>query len=108
MKPWSPAAAPRAFGPHRRLRCLLARQLPRGLSLGSSTLRAWASANFVGSSHQFRCTFATGEAEALRAALDAQLEGAEWRLPGHVVADTAVRTESEAGALQIEILTIED
>lgn len=108
MKPWSPAAAPRSSCPHRRLRCLLTRQLPHGLSLGPSAPRAWASANFVGARHLFRCTFAAGEAEALRAALDARLEGAEWRLPGHFVADTAVRLAADDRALQIEILTIED
>jgi len=108
MKPWSPGALPRASCPHRRLRRLLARELPEALPLGPSTLRPWASANFVGARHLFSCAFPTDDAAFLRAALTARLEETEWRLPGHVVADAVVRVASGAGALRIEILTIED
>ena len=108
MKIWSPAVPSRPGCPHRRLRRLLARELPHGLSLGPSTLRAWASANFVGARHLFPCAFAIGEAEPLRAALQARLESVEWHLPGHIVADAAVEVAGEASELRIEILTVED
>lgn len=108
MKIRSPALPPRPGCPHRRLRRLLARELPHGLSLGASTLRPWASANFVGARHLFPCAFAVGDAEALRQALQARLESAEWHLPGHIVADAAVELASGGSELRIEILTVED
>lgn len=105
---WSPARPPRPSCPHRRLRHLLARELPHGLLLGASTLRPWASANFVGSRHLFPCSFAVGEGAALARALQASLGTVEWALPGHIVADVAVEPTDEAAMLRIEILTVED
>src|SRR3546814_11800172 len=64
--------------PHRRLRRLLARELPHGLTLGVSTLRPWASANFVGARHLFPCSVAArhdqGMARTLHAHLGARTE----------------------------------
>ncbi len=108
MMRWSPARPPRPSCPHRRLRHLLARELPHGLLLGASTLRPWASANFVGGRHLFPCAFAVGEAATLARALQASLGAVEWALPGHIVADVAVEPAGEAGMLRIEILTVED
>ncbi len=108
MMRWSPAPPPRPGCPHRRLRHLLARELPPGLTLGASTLRPWASANFVGARHLFPCALAVGDAAMLRAALHDRLSAAEWTLPGHIVADVVVECATEPNALRIEILTVED
>ncbi|WP_432770876.1 hypothetical protein [Sphingopyxis sp.] len=105
---WTPAPPPRPGCPHRRLRWLLDHMLPAGLTLGASTLRPWASANFVGARHLFPCAFAAGDAAALSAALQARLDGAEWRLPGHIVADIVVTADDAPAQLRIEILTVED
>ncbi len=108
MMRWSPALPPRPGCPHRRLRHLLARTLPLGVALGASTFRPWASANFTGARHIFPGVLAVGNGQAVAAALQAELTAAEWTLPGHIVADVVVECGSECGALQIEILTVED
>jgi hypothetical protein len=108
MMRWSPAPPSRPGCPHRRLRRLLARELPHGPSLGISTLRPWASANFVGARHIFACTCAVGEATALRRALQDRLGAIQWTLPGHIVADVAVEVTDEPEMLRIEMLTVED
>ncbi|MDO9337650.1 MAG: hypothetical protein Q7T61_14735 [Caulobacter sp.] len=104
MMRWSPAAPPRPGCPHRRLRFLLARELPPGSALGASTFRPWASANFVGARHIFPCALTEGDTAALQARLSAK----EWALPGHIVADVVVDCGAAPGVLQIEILTVED
>jgi hypothetical protein len=83
---------------------LLAAALPEGATLTSSTLRPWASANFVGARHIFQCEIAGGPAPA---ALQDRLGVAEWALRGHIVADVAVEPAA-AGGFAIEILTVED
>lgn len=105
----SPVRPSRPGCPHRRLRRLLARELPHGVALlGASTLRPWASANFVGARHLFPCSVAVGAVEALARALNAHLGTVEFRLPGHIVADVAVEPAETPGDLRIEILTVED
>ncbi len=108
MTRWSPALSRRPGCPHRRLRHLLAGALPPGLTIGASTFRPWASANFVGARHIFPCAVAVGDDNAVYAALQAELAATEWTLPGHVVADASVECGAEPRALQIEILTVED
>ena len=108
MMRWSPAQPPRPGCPHRRLRHLLMRELPRGLAPGASTFRPWASASFVGARHLFPCVLAVGDSEMVRRALHARLSATEWSLPGHIVADVVVECDAEPGALRIEILTVED
>jgi hypothetical protein len=108
MTRWSPALPPRPGCPHRRLRTLLARELPHGLALGASTFRPWASASFVGARHLFPCTLAAGDAAMVRTALHDRLGTTEWALPGHIVADVAVEADAEPDSLRIEILTVED
>lgn len=108
MMRWSPAQPPRPGCPHRRLRVLLMRELPLGLSAGASTFRPWASASFVGARHIFPCTFAAGEVAAVGRALQDQLSATEWALPGHIVADVAVEQGADPRTLRIEILTVED
>ena len=102
----SPVRPLRPACPHRRLRRLLARELPPGLLLGASTLRPWASANFVGARHIFPCAVSQEEAKRMRAPLQARLDAIEWRLAGHIVADIAV--EAVDDGLRIEVLTVED
>lgn len=108
MMRWSPAQAPRPGCPHRRLRVLLMRELPLGLSAGASTFRPWASASFVGARHIFPCTLAVGEATAVGRALQDRLSATEWALPGHIVADVAVECGADPQMLRIQILTVED
>ncbi|ABF51954.1 hypothetical protein Sala_0230 [Sphingopyxis alaskensis RB2256] len=82
--------------------------MPPGLAPGASTLRAWASASFVGARHIFPCALAAGEAEPMRRALQERLGALEWRLPGHIVADVLVECGRDPRTLRIEILTVED
>lgn len=105
---WSPVQPPRPGCPHRRLRNLLARELPHGLALGASTFRPWASASFVGARHLFPCIIARGDAAMTGAALQDGLSQIEWVLPGHIVADIAVEYGTGPESLRIEILTVED
>lgn len=108
MTRWSPAVSRRPGCPHRRLRHLLTGALPPGLTIGASTFRPWASANFVGARHIFPCVLATGDGKAVGAALQAELTASEWTLPGHIVADVVVECEGASDALRIEVLTVED
>ena len=100
---WSPAAPVRPACPHRRIARLLTRLLPPGSQLGASTMRPWASANFVGARHLFPLTLPAG---AVLTDLSAQLAAFEWRLAGHIVADVAV--EPQPDGLRVEILSVED
>lgn len=93
---------------HRRLRHLLARTLPGDLLLGASTLRPWASANFVGARHFFPCTRRTDDSMAGPADLQQRLAAIEWRLPGHLVADLLVEVSAQSDEVTIEILTVEE
>ncbi len=100
---WSPTAPARPACPHRRIARLLTRLLPPGSQLGVSTMRPWASANFVGARHLFPLTLPAG---AVLTDLSAQLAAFDWRLAGHIVADVAV--EPQPGGLRVEILSVED
>ncbi|MBU0823119.1 MAG: hypothetical protein KKA44_12225 [Alphaproteobacteria bacterium] len=82
--------------------------MPPGMTIGASTFRPWASANFVGARHIFPCLLAADDAKAVSTALQSELSAAEWTLPGHVVADVVVECGGAQDALQIEILTVED
>lgn len=104
----SPVRAPRPGCPHRRLRTLLARALPVGLTLGESNFRPWASANFVGARHIFACGLAADDGSDTAAALRWELNTTEWLLAGHIVADAVVDQECSANMIRIEILTVED
>ena len=100
---WSPTAPARPACPHRRIARLLTHLLPPGAQLGASTMRPWASANFVGARHLFPLTLPDG---AALADLSARLAAFDWRLAGHIVADVAV--EPQPGGLRVEILSVED
>lgn len=100
---WSPAAPARPGCPHNRLSRLLAAELPDGITVGSSTLRPWASANFVGARHVFPCIGPVSPSD-----FQERLAALEWRLPGHIVADVAVEPAGGDCDFRIEILTVED
>jgi hypothetical protein len=100
---WSPTAPAHPACPHRRLTRLLDAELGEGFALGNSTLRPWASANFVGARHLFRCSGSSLDARALQD----RLAAIEWRLPGHIVADLSVEAHSPH-EITVEILTVED
>ena len=102
MMRWSPAVPARPACPHHRLVRLLAAELADGATIGASTLRPWASASFVGARHLFPCT-----GDRPTKALEDRLIAAEWRLPGHIVADVAIEP-GDGLAFTIEILTVED
>ena len=100
---WSSVAPARPGCPHRRLARLLAIELGDNAVCARSTLRPWASANFVGARHLFDYMVP----EAAPEILCERLATVEWKLSGHIVADVAV--EPGAGqAFTIEILTVED
>jgi len=102
------ASRARPACPHRRLRRLLARELPSGVSLGASTLRPWASASFIGARHSFLCGVRAGDPVELRRSLAAHLERVEWCLAGHIVADFAVEIGESGRSLCVEMLSVED
>lgn len=108
MTRWSPAQSRRPGCPHRRLRHLLTRALPPGLTIGASTFRPWASANFIGARHIFPCVLAAGDSKAVGTALQSALNAVEWALPGHVIADVVVECGEVPNALRIDVLTVED
>ena len=99
---WSPVAPARPGCPHRRLTRLLVAELGDSVTVGASTLRAWASANFVGARHLFTCAGSQPGKMLLE-----KLIATEWRLSGHIVADIAIEP-GEGAAFTIEILTVED
>ncbi|MDO9367245.1 MAG: hypothetical protein Q7T68_01625 [Sphingopyxis sp.] len=105
---WSPTLPTRPGCPHSRLRRLLLRELPEGLAPGASIFRPWASASFVGARHIFPFTVSADDNAEQRHALQDKLNAIEWPLPGHIVADIVVGPGADAGALLIEILTVED
>ena len=100
---WSPSAPQRRGCPHRRLTHLLAAELGGRATIDRSTLRPWASANFVGARHRFDCSGQGVSVERLRE----RLVALEWRLSGHIVADVALEA-GEGPGFTIEILTVED
>lgn len=107
MKLWSPALPPRPACPHRRLRRILGGALPEGITIDTSLLHPWASANFVGARHIFTCSVASGANGVQRATLEAELGARDWALAGQIVADVAVDADRD-DRLRIEILTVED
>lgn len=100
---WSPVRPTRPGCPHRRLSRLLTAELAAGMTLGVSTFRPWASANFIGARHIFPCIAEAGPSPT---AVQERLAAVEWPLRGHIVADIAV--EPVEDGLRIEILTVED
>ncbi len=79
------------------------------------TSKAWASATFSGARHTVDLRLAGTAAEAATDALLANLDEAEFRLRGHILADIALVSQRRYGldgamvvALSLEALTVED
>ncbi len=79
------------------------------------TSKAWASATFTGARHILDLRLAGTVAEAAADALLANLDEAEFRLRGHILADIGLVTQHRYAldgamvvALSLEALTVED
>ena len=78
--------------------------------------RSWASATFTGARHEVTLRLDGDGAEAAAAAFLGDLEVAEFRLRGHILADIAMVSEERiTGAegvprvrIKLEALTVED
>jgi hypothetical protein len=73
--------------------------------------RGWASATFAGARHELRFTVEGEGAEEAAKNFLAGLEAAEFELPGHIVADIALRSEERRpgfARIALEALTVED
>jgi hypothetical protein len=96
---------PRRGDAHR----LLLRALRTGwpaLEIVESSSEPWASVTFSGKRHRMTCRTTEVPAD-----LDTQLGDAEFRLPGHIVADIGIETNvaDDAGwTIVIGALTVED
>lgn len=94
--------------PHSRLRRLLAARIAPQMAITDNGARDWASASFTGERHRFTCV---ADGALVIAELRAALAEADWRLPGHIVADVTVEADgsrTEGRTLLIEILTVAD
>lgn len=82
-----------------------------GATITASRRDAWASATFCGARHAISLHLTGGDAAARGTRLADELDGIEFDLPGHLVADIGVRSRAEnpgGVTLEIEALTVED
>lgn len=101
--------------PHGRLMRAVSAMAGEGAELLRSSSSGWASATFSGARHEAELRLAGAGAHERAQALADSLPGAEFALPGHIVADLSVeglvlereRTE-EVALLRISVLTVED
>ena len=96
---------------HRLLERALVVKGGNGTTIGPSRSEAWASATFRGARHAITLCLAGDDAPARGARLAEEMDGIEFDLPGHLVADIGVRSRSEEAngvTLEIEALTVED
>lgn len=119
---WSPARPLRPRCPHGRLSRLLGKFLPPDLHIAASSLRPWASANFVGARHHFALNWMDTDPQAISpdhnpkrnrqnamvARLESQLALIEWPLYQHIVADISAQPATDHDAILLEILTVEE
>ena len=80
-------------------------------TVGAARSEAWASATFRGARHAIALRLSGTDAGERAARLARELDGIEFDLPGHLVADIGVTSRDEDGdgvALAIEALTVED
>lgn len=104
-------APPHRADAHRLLRRALQKRAGSGATIAASRSDAWASATFCGARHAISLRLSGGDAAARGARLTEEMDGIEFDLPGHLVADIAVRSRTEdlgGVALEIEALTVED
>ena len=109
---WSPSQPMRTGCPHGRLSRLLSKALPEYLSIAASSLRPWASANFIGARHRYTLSVrdrVDGMAlSAMAHSLQDRLAQEEWPLFQHIVADLSVEPLGDQQAMMLEILTVEE
>ena len=105
------SATVRRADAHRLLVRALQARAGAGATIGASRSEAWASATFRGARHAINLHLAGEEATARGAQLAEALDGIEFDLPGHLVADIHVRSriaDADGVTLEIEALTVED
>ena len=96
---------------HRLLVRALQARAGADATVGPSRCDAWASATFRGARHTIALRLAGAAGAARGARLAEELDGIEFDLPGHLVADIGVRARSEEAdgvVLDVEALTVED
>lgn len=96
---------------HALLLRALAKHVGGAAKVAAAHSEAWASATFRGVRHRIALHIAGDDAPAAAERLSHDLADAEFRLPGHLVADLAVtgREDTAAGvALAVEALTVEE
>lgn len=79
--------------------------------VGAASSVAWSSATFQGARHRIMIDLAGPEAEARATRLSRRLSGAEFALPGHLVADVAITARyrnAAAAGFTVEALTVEE
>lgn len=103
----------RRSDPHRLLvRALHARAggAPAAI-VETARTEAWASATFRGARHSIALSLAGADAPERADRLAGEMDGIEFTLPGHLVADIAVMARVDRPhrvSLAIEALTVED
>lgn len=96
---------------HGRLVCALLEMAGPGSDMLEARLVPWCSATFIGARHDVMLRLHGRDAATRADALAAELPEADFRIPGHVIADLAVDTLTLVGAdearLSLSILSIE-
>ncbi|HKX22074.1 MAG TPA: hypothetical protein VJM81_02230 [Rhizorhapis sp.] len=97
--------------PHARLLRLLLAMAGEGAEILSSSGRPWSSATFSGARHKTVLKISGGDAHVRAQQFAAKVPEAEFRLPGHIVADAVVEAwtwESGKATMELALLTVED
>ena len=105
------SAEPARADAHRLLTRALQAKAGAGTIIGTSRSQTWASATFRGARHAVALRLTGADAAARGARLAEEMDGIEFDLPGHLVADIGVRArtvDADGVALEIEALTVED
>lgn len=97
--------------PHARLLRLLLAMAGEGAEILSSSSRSWSSATFSGARHKAVLKISGGDAQQRAEQFAAKLPEAEFRVPGHIVADALVQAriwERGNATMELALLTVED
>ena len=97
---------------HGRLASALIALAGSGADFADAGFRPWCSATFIGAQHRFSLRLAGTDAGSRAANLARLLPDADWRIPGHIVADIAIDAvgleEDGTARIDLAMLTIED
>ena len=105
------SAVVRRADAHRLLVRALQSRAGADATIAASRSETWASATFRGARHAITLRLTGDDAADRGARLAEEMDGIEFDLPGHLVADIQVRSRSGDAAgvtLEIEALTVED